>query len=81
LADQIVALISPEQAKAMVWTHANQSTDATGSQTENFEESRMFSFEVAKSMEQEEDAIATTGFTVRLTGVLCSFLTATQGRT
>lgn len=66
LADQIVALVSPEQAAAFVWTSGARNVDTSEDQLEEFDDSRMFSFEVAKSHEQEEDAIASEGFTVRL---------------
>ncbi|KAF8752322.1 hypothetical protein RHS01_07760 [Rhizoctonia solani] len=56
LTDQMVALISPEQAGAMVWTPHQQSTNDHGTQMDMFDESRMFSFEVEKSTEQEEGA-------------------------
>ncbi|KAJ1300986.1 hypothetical protein OPQ81_003410 [Rhizoctonia solani] len=62
LTDQMVALVSPEQASAMVWTLGRQDANGPVIQSEVFDESRMFSFEVEKSTEQEEDAIATTGF-------------------
>ncbi|KAB5588316.1 hypothetical protein CTheo_8242 [Ceratobasidium theobromae] len=63
LTDQMIALVSPEQAKAMVWTAATRNADIPG-QTGTFEESRMFSFEVAATKEQEESATASPGFTL-----------------
>ncbi|KAG8690825.1 hypothetical protein FRC11_008866 [Ceratobasidium sp. 423] len=63
LTDQMIALVSPEQASAMVWT-GRRGTNEHAIQSEMFDESRMFSFAVEKSTEQEEDAIATAGFTV-----------------
>ncbi|ELU39519.1 cytochrome P450 [Rhizoctonia solani AG-1 IA] len=58
LCDQMVALISPEQVGAMVWTPHQQSTNDHGTQMDMFDESRMFSFEVEKSTEQEEGLYA-----------------------
>ncbi|KAF8748057.1 hypothetical protein RHS01_11089 [Rhizoctonia solani] len=49
----------------MVWTQGLRSANEHGVQSEIFDESRMFSFEVEKSTEQEEDAIAMTGFKVK----------------
>ncbi|CEL64063.1 hypothetical protein RSOLAG1IB_11047 [Rhizoctonia solani AG-1 IB] len=66
LTDQMIALISPDQARAMVWTASRRSANGHSNQPELFEESRMFSFEVERSTEQEEDAIALAGFTVKL---------------
>jgi hypothetical protein len=58
--------MSPEQAKAMVWTSGTRDSNEPGNPVESSGESRMFSFEVAQSKEQHEEAIATSGFTVRL---------------
>jgi hypothetical protein len=64
LADQIVALVSPSQARAFVWDTGARNKDLPEDQQENDDDSRLFSFEVSKSLEQEEDAIASSGFTV-----------------
>ncbi|CAE6486977.1 unnamed protein product, partial [Rhizoctonia solani] len=66
LTDQMIALVSPEQSSAMVWAQAQRGGVGHGIQSEMFDESRMFSFEVEKSTEQEEDAIASPGFTVTI---------------
>ncbi|CAE6339205.1 unnamed protein product [Rhizoctonia solani] len=79
LTDQMVALISPEQAGAMVWTSGRRGANDHAIHSEMFDESRMFSFEVEKSTEQEEDAIAVTGFTVTPdTRNMANFKTAVQ---
>ncbi|CAE6410576.1 unnamed protein product [Rhizoctonia solani] len=62
LTDQIIALVSPEQADAMVWTTSKRDTNDPSIPSEIFDESRMFSFEVERSTEQKEDAIASRGF-------------------
>ncbi|CAE7194406.1 unnamed protein product [Rhizoctonia solani] len=66
LTDQMVALMSPGQVEAMVWTSGRRNVNDPNIVSEIFDESRMFSFEVEKSTEQEEDAIARNGFTVWL---------------
>jgi hypothetical protein len=60
----MVALVSPDQARAMVWTASRRGANDHSLQSEIFDESRMFSFEVERLTEQEEDAIALTGFTL-----------------
>ncbi|KAG8762904.1 hypothetical protein FRC11_007233 [Ceratobasidium sp. 423] len=64
LTDQMIGLISPEQADAMVWTSGRRHANDHSIPSEVFDESRMFSFEVEKSTEQEEGAVAHKGFTV-----------------
>ncbi|KAG8738572.1 hypothetical protein FRC10_006677 [Ceratobasidium sp. 414] len=62
---QIIALVSPTQASAFIWDMGARNKDLPADQMDNDDESRLFSFEVSKSLEQEEDAIASPGFTVR----------------
>ncbi|KAG8713462.1 hypothetical protein FRC11_012069, partial [Ceratobasidium sp. 423] len=64
LADQIVALVSPPQAEAFVWDTSAHNKDLPEDQQENNDDSRLFSFEVSKSLEQEEDAVGSAGFMV-----------------
>jgi hypothetical protein len=64
LTDQIIALASPAQAGSFVWETSAHNKDIPAEPLDS-EESRLFSFEVFKSLEQEEDAIASPGFTVR----------------
>ncbi|KAG9125289.1 Vacuolar protein sorting-associated protein 13A [Ceratobasidium sp. 392] len=66
LTEQIVALVSPEQANKFVWDTGARNKDLPADQMENDDESRLFSFEVSKSLEQEEDAIGHTGFKVQV---------------
>ncbi|KAG8792428.1 Vacuolar protein sorting-associated protein 13A [Ceratobasidium sp. 428] len=66
LTEQIVALVSPDQAKAFVWDTGARNKDLPPDQIDNGDNApRFFSFEVSKSLEQEEDATASSGFTVR----------------
>ncbi|QRV84782.1 GTP-binding protein [Ceratobasidium sp. AG-Ba] len=65
LAEQIVALISPEQANKFVWDTGARNKDLPADQAnEDDDESRLFSFEVSKSLEQEEDATSHPGFSI-----------------
>ncbi|KAH7337773.1 hypothetical protein B0J17DRAFT_573266 [Rhizoctonia solani] len=64
LADQTIALVSPSQARSLVWDTSAHNKDLPEDQQENDDDARLFDFEVAKSLEQEEDAVGTPGFTV-----------------
>jgi hypothetical protein len=64
LTDQIIALVSPAQAACFGWETGAHNKDNPSDQLDN-DESRLFSFEVSESLEQEEVAVASPGFTVR----------------
>ncbi|KAF8607199.1 hypothetical protein BDV93DRAFT_591195 [Ceratobasidium sp. AG-I] len=64
LADQTIALISTKEAKLMVWDTGAHNADAPIGFAESNDESRMFSFEVSQTSEQEENAIARPGFEI-----------------
>ncbi|KAG8744091.1 hypothetical protein FRC10_010772 [Ceratobasidium sp. 414] len=65
LCDQVVALVSPAQAESFVWDARLQNTAApAGLAGDRGDGSRVFSFEVLTSLEQEESAVASPGFTV-----------------
>ncbi|KAG9082517.1 hypothetical protein FRC06_004956, partial [Ceratobasidium sp. 370] len=67
LTEQIVALVSPEQANNFVWETGARNKDLPADQADHDDdESRLFSFEVSKSLEQEEDAIGHAGFSVQV---------------
>ena len=71
ITDQLVVLVSPTQANAFVWNTSAQNKDRLTDQAVDDEEDeeddlRMRSFEVSKSLEQEEDAIASDGFKVNM---------------
>jgi len=61
IADQVVSLIAPRHAKSMVWSEESEdvTVDLEDDQTD-----RLFTFEVAKTNEQEEGVSARPGFTV-----------------
>ncbi|KAF9230093.1 hypothetical protein BU15DRAFT_69493, partial [Melanogaster broomeanus] len=60
MCDQDVALISPEHAESIVWNEHN--SDDELSESDQDESDRMFSFEVAKTNEQEESVSVRKGF-------------------
>ncbi|CUA74082.1 E3 ubiquitin-protein ligase TRIP12 [Rhizoctonia solani] len=64
LAEQTISLVSPSQARAFVWDTSAHNKDLPEDQQDNDDDSRLFSFEVSKSLEQEEDAVGSPGFTV-----------------
>lgn len=64
MCDQDVALISPEHAESIVWNEHN--SDDELSESDQDESDRMFSFEVAKTNEQEESVSVRKGFKVRI---------------
>ena len=68
LSDQIVALVSTEQAKSFVWDSILRNSEMQAARDEYDDDDddnmRMFSFEVSKSEEQEESVTASEGFQV-----------------
>ncbi|KAF8840166.1 hypothetical protein BDN67DRAFT_968994, partial [Paxillus ammoniavirescens] len=60
MCDQMMALISPEHARAMVWN--TDRDEYIAEDDDGF--SRLVTFEVSKSNEQEESAVTRPGFTV-----------------
>ncbi|CAE6483152.1 unnamed protein product [Rhizoctonia solani] len=64
LAEQTISLVSPSQASAFVWDTSAHNKDLPEDQQENDDDSRLYSFQVSKSLEQEEGAIGSPGFTV-----------------
>ncbi|CAE6373871.1 unnamed protein product [Rhizoctonia solani] len=63
LAEQTISLVSSAQARALIWDTNAHNKDLPEDQQENDDDARLFDFEVAKSLEQEEDAIGSPGFT------------------
>ncbi|KDN46509.1 hypothetical protein RSAG8_04162, partial [Rhizoctonia solani AG-8 WAC10335] len=63
LADQTISLVSPAQARALIWDTNAHNKDLPEDQKENDEDAQVFDFEVTKSLEQEEEAIGSPGFT------------------
>ena len=72
ITDQIVALISDAHIAEIQWS--DQSLDVPLNVDDN-EIDRLFSFEVEKTNEQEEQASIRAGFTVNLFGqIVCIFI-------
>jgi hypothetical protein len=59
-----MAMIAPEHASQIVWKTENEPDDT---EMDEDDSDRMFSFEVAKTKEQDEGVIAKTGFNVSST--------------
>ncbi|THG96228.1 hypothetical protein EW026_g5569, partial [Hermanssonia centrifuga] len=62
IADQVVALISEKHANSIVW--AEESQDASMDVDTDDESDRLFTFQVAKTHEQEENVKCRTGFKI-----------------
>ena len=61
MCDQVTVLISPEHAEAMVWGDSDNNEDDSDLDDES---DRLFTFEVAKTKEQEENVSMRPGFQV-----------------
>ena len=66
MADRILALVSPEHEEKIVWKEdSDDNTIMTLDNDDNEEDSdRLFTFEVAKTNEQEENVMFRPGFMV-----------------
>ncbi|KAI0253465.1 hypothetical protein BJV78DRAFT_1153081 [Lactifluus subvellereus] len=60
ICDQIVALLSPEHSASLVWK--DEDADTENADVEIGDSDRLFTFEVAETNEQEENAVARPGF-------------------
>ncbi|CAK5283767.1 unnamed protein product [Mycena citricolor] len=71
LADQVVCLVSSEHARSIVWNEDSDGLETPIGLDLDLQEAsdRMFSFEVAKTNEQEEDVSTREGFETILRGV------------
>ncbi|KAG9124992.1 hypothetical protein FRC07_009436 [Ceratobasidium sp. 392] len=65
LTDQTIALVSAQQADAIVWEAGAHNEDAPMEVVESSDESRMNFFEVAMFDESEEDVVASSGFVLQ----------------
>ena len=68
ICDQIIALLSPEHSKTIVWN--DEESDAESVDVSTCEFDRVYSFEVAETNEQEENAVSYPGFQVHFLSVL-----------
>ena len=67
MCDQVVALLSPDHFTSIVWNDEGGESDSNSEDIDAGDSERLFTFEVAKTNEQEESAISRPGFQVRLT--------------
>ncbi|KAG6369029.1 hypothetical protein JVT61DRAFT_1964, partial [Boletus reticuloceps] len=74
MCDQVVSLISPEHAATIVWSEKDSEDKDEGDKfdIDQDESDRMFSFEVARTDEQEESVTVRKGFKVNSTWLLCT---------
>lgn len=62
MCDQVVALLSPEHSASIIWNDGDSDSKPVDTDVDGTD--RLFTFEVAKTNEQEENAIASPGFQV-----------------
>ncbi|KAF9525383.1 hypothetical protein CPB83DRAFT_772200, partial [Crepidotus variabilis] len=63
---QIICLFSEEESKSFVWNTETDTQDLDGLDDDLDSHDRMFSFEVAKTLEQDENVTLRDGFNVRV---------------
>jgi hypothetical protein len=64
ITDQIICLISPDEAASLVWHEGTNDDNGLGYNDDS--DDRVFTFEVATTSEQEEDVTMRPGFRVGL---------------
>ena len=62
MCDQVVALLSPKQSASLVWN--DQESDTESVDMDVGDSDRLYTFEVAKTNEQVQSAVARPGFKV-----------------
>jgi hypothetical protein len=62
ICDQIVGLLSPEHSTSIIWNDEESDVESVDMATGEFD--RIFTFEVAETNEQEENAVSHPGFQV-----------------
>jgi hypothetical protein len=73
MCDQVVVLLSPEYSASLVWDNDENGSESVDIYTDNAD--RMFTFEVSKRNEQEENAVVRPGFQVSVSFIVnISFL-------
>jgi hypothetical protein len=63
MCDQVVALLSPDHSASIVWN--DEDGDTNSEDIDAGDSERLFTFEVAKTNEQEESAVSRPGFQVQ----------------
>jgi hypothetical protein len=76
MCDQVVVLLSPEYSASIVWNDEDNDTDSVDTDTGDTD--RLFTFEVTKTNEQEENAIAYPGFQVPIPFLVGHFILIRQ---
>jgi len=69
ICDQIIALLSPEHSTTIVWNDEESDADSVDASTCEFD--GVYSFEVAETNEQDENAVSYPGFQVPFLSILC----------
>ena len=69
ICDQIIALLSLEHSATIVWNDEESDTESIDMATGEFD--RVFTFEVAETNEEEENAFSHPGFQVPFLSVSC----------
>jgi hypothetical protein len=77
ICDQVVALLSEEHSTSLVWGD-DEDGDAGSVDIDTGEEDRLFTYEVEKRNEQEDNAFSRPGFQVILSSVNASLLLTYQ---
>ena len=70
MCDQLVALLSADYSASIVWNDEDSDSITIDTDSDDSESERLFTFEVAKTNEQEETAVSRPGFQVRPVFVL-----------
>jgi hypothetical protein len=65
---QVIVLLSPEYSASIVWDNDENGSESVDIYTDNAD--RMFTFEVPKRNEQEENAVVRPGFQVSISFVV-----------
>ena len=67
MCDQVVAMLSPDDTASIVWNGGDEDGDASSVvDIDAGDSERLFTFEVAKTNEQEESVTSRPGFLVKL---------------
>ena len=64
ICDQVIALLSPKYSASIVWDNGDIDSDTESVDIDTDNTDRLFTFEVSKRNEQEENAVSRPGFQV-----------------
>ena len=68
MCDQVIVLLSPEYSVSIVWDNDENGSESVDVYADNTD--RMFTFEVSKGNEQEENAVVRPGFQVSVSFIV-----------